>query len=103
MKNWPNCAKKMRRSKRERDRERERNKWKKPHFFWLVCFSSSGARGPFSTSLSFTLWSVKLKLQRAKRKPQMEEKDEKELLAKYKKKSDGEKQERGKVGKRKLT
>lgn len=86
---------------KEREREvKERNKWKKPHFFWLVCFSSSGARGPFSPSLSFTLWSVKLKLQRAKRKPQMEEK---ELLAKYKKKSDEEKQERGKVGKRKLT
>lgn len=96
MKNWPNCAKKMRMCKRERDR-------KKPHFFWLVCVSSSGARGPFSPSLSFTLWSVKLKLQRAKRKPQMEEKDEKELLAKYKKKSDEEKQERGKVCKRKLT
>lgn len=46
---------------------------------------------------------MKLKLQRAKRKPQMEEKDEKELLGKYKKKSNEEKQERGKVGKRKLT
>lgn len=103
MKNWPNSAKKMRMCKRERE-VKERNKWKKPHFFWLVCFSSSGARDPFSPSLSFTLWSVKLKLQRAKRKPQMEEMDEKkELLAKYKKKSDGEKQERGKVGKRKLT
>lgn len=66
----------------ECERERERGKQVEEALLFSAClFFLKEARGPYSLSFApfFTLRSVKLKLQRAKRKAQMEEG---ELLAK---------------------